>query len=141
MTTSQPAALSGAAHDFLESMKVPCVLATIGRSGGPVTSAVWYAIRDEHIIVSTPAGRTKANNVTANPRVSLLVDSRERPYSGVAVEGRATVVPDPGGEGWHFIVRRYLGDDPPAEILDRARTQERALIVITPLRARHWNLG
>jgi PPOX class probable F420-dependent enzyme len=141
MTTSQPPQLTGSARDFLENMKVPCVLATIGRSTGPVTSAVWYAVRGETIIVSTPAGKTKANNVTANPRVSLLVDSRERPYSGVAVEGRAVVVPDPAGEGWRFIVRRYLGDDALADVLDRARTQERALIVITPLRVRQWNLG
>lgn len=141
MTAPEVPRLNGPAREFLETMKVPCVLATIGRSSGPVTSAVWYAIRDDTIIVSTPAGRTKANNVTANPRVSLLVDSRERPYSGVAVEGRAVVAPDPAGEGRRYIVRRYLGDDAPAEILERARTQERALIVITPLRVRHWNLG
>jgi PPOX class probable F420-dependent enzyme len=141
MTAPKRAQLSGPPRNFLETMKVPCVLATIGRSSGPVTSAVWYAVRDDTIIVSTPAGKTKANNVLANPRVSLLVDSRERPYSGVAVEGHAVVTPDPAGEGWRFIVHRYLGDDAPGEILERARTQERALIVITPLRIRHWNLG
>ncbi len=141
MSQQQPSPLSGIARQFLLEMKVPCVLATIGRSGGPVTSAVWYAIREDHVIVSTPAGRTKANNVTANPRVSLLVDSRDRPYSGVAIEGRATLEPDPTGEGWRYIVRRYLGDDAPAEVLERAATQERALIVIRPLRVRHWNLA
>lgn len=140
MQLDQLPVLAGAARRFLEEMKVPCVLATIGRSGGPVTSAVWYAVRGDEIVISTPAGRTKAKNVQANERVSLLVDSRERPYSGVAIEGRAVLEPDPSGAGWRFIVQRYLGDDAPAEVLQRAQTQQRALIVVRPRRVRSWNL-
>ena len=128
------------AEAFLQGMKVPATLATIGRSGGPVTSAVWYAIDGGELIVSTPSGGTKARNVDANPRVSFLVDTRERPYSGVAIEGDARVVDDPDGAGWRFIATSYLGEPLPREILERFRASPRVLIRITPARVRTWNL-
>ncbi len=132
--------LSDAVRRFLVEMKAPGVLATIGRSGGPITSAVWYGIDGGDIIVSTPEGRTKANNVESDARVSFIVDSRERPYSGVAIEGRAAIVPDPGGVGWRAIATRYLGEPLPVEILQRFEANPRVLIRITPLRVRTWNL-
>ncbi|MDZ7728451.1 MAG: pyridoxamine 5'-phosphate oxidase family protein [Dehalococcoidia bacterium] len=102
---------------------------------------MWFALHEGELIVSTPADGTKANNVRANGRVSFIVDSRERPYSGVAIEGTARVVEDPGGELWRYIAVRYLGEPLPAEMVQRFQQRERAIIRIIPSRARPWNLG
>jgi PPOX class probable F420-dependent enzyme len=126
---------------FLQQTLTPGILATIGRSGGPVTSAVWYGINGTDLLVSTPEAGTKARNVRANARVSFIVDSRERPYRGVAIEGDAAVVEDPSLERWMAIARRYLGDELPEEFLQRARSRPRAIIEIEPKRVRSWNLG
>jgi PPOX class probable F420-dependent enzyme len=125
---------------FLLETRIPGVLATIGKSGGPVTSAVWYALEGDQIIISTPARGTKANRVHENARVSFVVDTKERPYRGVAIEGIAAVVADPHLAGWMTIAARYLGTDIPKGVTERVLSAPRAVIAITPLRARPWNL-
>jgi PPOX class probable F420-dependent enzyme len=141
VSETSAAAIPADALAFLREMRTPGVLATIGRSGGPVTSAVWYGIDGSALLVSTPEAGTKASNVRANGRVSFIVDSRERPYRGVAIEGNAVVVDDGNLERWMAIARRYLGDQLPAEFLERARLRPRAIIEIQPRRVRTWNLG
>ena len=89
-------------------MKVPGVLSTIGRDGGPVTSAVWFGFIETDILISTPAQRPKARNARANPLVSFVVDTKEMPYRGVAIEGLAEVVEDPEYALVMSIAHRYL---------------------------------
>jgi PPOX class probable F420-dependent enzyme len=121
-------------------MKVPAVLATIGSSGGPVTSSVWYGVHGDDVVVSTLAAGTKARRVRADPRVSVLIDTKDRPYRGVAIEGFGQVCPDPGLEAWMMIARRYLGPVLPATLLARGQAGDRAVIRSRPRRVRPWNL-
>ncbi|MGH8428844.1 MAG: PPOX class F420-dependent oxidoreductase [Solimonas sp.] len=125
-------------RSFLEEMKVPAVLSTLGRRGEPITSAVWYGIHDGDIVVSTPATRPKARNVRADARVSFIVDTKERPYRGVAIEGEAEVVEDPE----HIILRaigeRYLGPVMPDWMRQRTEGQARVAIRIRATRVRPW---
>ena len=125
---------------FLEQTKTPGILATVGRSGGPVTSAVWYALDGDTIIVSTPSDGTKANNVRRDGRVSFIVDTRERPYRGVAIEGEAAALPDPDLTLWRLIAHRYVGDDVSPEMRQRMESRPRALIRVVPRRVRPWNI-
>lgn len=141
MAAIQRQALSPEVRDFLASTKTPGVLATIGRSGGPVTSAVWFGLEGDAIVVSTPEGGSKARNAGRDGRVSFIVDSRERPYRGVAIEGRAQLQADAGLDRWRKIARRYLGDDLDEAMRRRAEAGPRIVIVIEPLRVRAWNLG
>lgn len=135
-----PARISPAAVEFLEKAAWPGVLATLSPDGWPRASSVWFALRDGCIVISTPAGRPKAANAGADRRVSFLVDTRERPYRGVAIEGLATVAPDPGGETVRAIGRRYLGPALPAEFEARIAAAERVVLVIEPVRVRTWGL-
>lgn len=119
---------------------MPGILATIGRSGGPVTSAVWYGLEGDLLVVSTPADGTKAHNVRRDGRVSFAVDAKERPYCGVAIEGRATVVEDDAHARWRRIAERYVGSPLPPEVEERSRVRQRVIIEIVPGRVRTWNL-
>jgi len=127
-------------RSFLLEARIPGVLATIGRSGGPVTSAVWYALEGNQVIISTPAAGAKARRVLEDARVSFVVDTKERPYRGVAIEGMAALNADPGLLYWRAIASRYLGADIPERFTERSRSAPRAVIAITPFRARPWNL-
>jgi PPOX class probable F420-dependent enzyme len=133
--------ISAAVRAFLESMKVPGVLSTIGRNGGPITSAVWFGFIEDDILISTPATRPKARNARANPMVSFLVDTKVRPYSGVAIEGAAEVLEDPDYELVMSIAHRYLGPELPPEMRERWVNTGRAALRIRPTRVRPWNLG
>lgn len=139
--SAKDAAIPAAALRFLLNTRTPGVLATMGRSGGPVTSAVWFTATQNAILVSTPEAGTKASNVRRDGRVSFIVDARERPYRGVAIEGTATLISDPELECWLQIAKRYLGPDLPGDVLQRGRAGPRAVIEIAPLRVRTWNLG
>ena len=127
--------------NFLESMKVPGVLSTIGRDGGPVTSAVWYALIEGRIVISTPAQRPKARNARQHPLVSFVVDTKAMPYRGVAIEGTAEVVDDPSKAMMELIARRYLGPQLPDAMRERIASNDRVIIRIEPQRVRPWNLA
>ena len=141
MASPGPARLSEPVRAFLASSLVPGVLATVGRSGGPVTSAVWYGLEGDTVLVSTPADGTKAANVRRDARVSFIVDAKDRPYRGVAIEGHAEAVDDLDLARWRAIARRYVGDDLSPEMRQRVESRPRAIILIVPRRIRTWNLA
>ncbi|MEP7216247.1 MAG: TIGR03618 family F420-dependent PPOX class oxidoreductase [Anaerolineaceae bacterium] len=125
---------------FLESMTVPGVLSTLSARGGPVTSAVWFGLHDGQVIISTPADRPKAKNARADGRVSFIVDTKVRPYRGVAIEGNAEVVEDPEEALMASIARRYLGSELPGWMEQRMAGADRVVLRITPRRVRPWNI-
>jgi len=128
---------------FLETMPVPCVLSTLRRDGHPITSSTWYGFSPEgDVIIATPAERNKAKNVRRDGRISVLVDTRERPYCGVAIEGRGEVETDPGGRLLGAIVGRYLGADEAQAMLGRLNGQDQRVIIrLVPQRVRQWGLA
>lgn len=125
---------------FLQQMTVPAVLSTMGRTGGPVTSAVWFGLHEGQVIISTPADRPKAKNARADARVSFIVDTKEMPYQGVAIEGEAEVVEDPEKALMAAIARRYLGPALPEWMELRMAASDRVVLRITPRRVRPWNI-
>ncbi len=123
---------------FLEEMKVPAVLSTLGRQGEPITSAVWYGFHEGDIVVSTPAARPKARNVRTDARLSFIVDTKERPYRGVAIEGEGEVLEDRDHVILRAIGERYLGPLMPDWMRQRTEGQARVAIRIRPTRVRPW---
>jgi PPOX class probable F420-dependent enzyme len=132
--------LSPAVRQFLEEMKTPAVIAFLRADGSPATSAVWYGFDEGDIVISTPAGRSKARHIGADRRISFIVDTREMPYRGVAIEGTAEVSADPEKAVMLEIARRYLGPDLPTRIYERAAAADRAVIRLQPVRVRTWGL-
>ena len=78
-------------------------------------------------------------NVRADPRISFIVDTKDMPFRGVAIEGTAELLDDPDGAILESIVVRYLGAD--GAVAARARMAargERVILRIRPLRVRPW---
>lgn len=69
------------------------VLATEGQ-GQPYANLVAFATGDDlrRIFLATPRDSAKHRNMTANPRVALLVDDRPKRGEGVAEAGAATII-------------------------------------------------
>ena len=138
----------GATHDDGRSaslprdMRVPCVISTLRPDGHPITSATWYGFIGDDIVVSTPAQRNKARNVRQDARISFIVDTKERPYRGVAIEGVAEIVADPDGAIIGSIIERYLGGAAAAETRVRLDSRgERVILRIRAQRVRPWAIG
>ncbi|MDQ6858146.1 MAG: TIGR03618 family F420-dependent PPOX class oxidoreductase [Chloroflexota bacterium] len=54
------------------------VLATVNPDGTAHLTVIWYARRDDEVIVNTTAPRKKSANIARDPRVSLLVGESDR---------------------------------------------------------------
>ncbi len=126
---------------FLDEAKWPGVLSTLSPQGAPITSAVWFALLDGEIVISTPASRPKARNARLDSRVSFIVDTKERPYKGVAIEGTATVIEDPEKRSMRTIAERYLGPVLPEAMEERIASTDRVMLRIHPARVRPWGFA
>lgn len=87
----------------------PAVMATVRPDGAPVSVATWYLWEDGHALVTMDAERRRLEHVRHDPRVSLTVLDGDRWYVHVSVQGRATLLDDPGLEGTDRIARHYTG--------------------------------
>lgn len=64
--------LTPAVREFLDSPRF-AVLGTVGRSGAPHLTVVWYERRGDELVFNTTATRVKTRNLSRDPRASLLV--------------------------------------------------------------------
>jgi PPOX class probable F420-dependent enzyme len=82
---------------FLQEQRV-ATLATTGPSGYPHLVAMWYAVIDGVLWFETKAKSQKAANLRRDGRVTVMVEAGHTydALRGVALEGRAAIVGDPG---------------------------------------------
>ncbi|NEW42471.1 PPOX class F420-dependent oxidoreductase [Nocardia cyriacigeorgica] len=88
--------------DFLVRSRV-ATLATLGASGAPHLTAMWYALIDgpdggrPELWFETKAKSQKAVNIRRDPRVTCMVESGQTydTLRGVSIEGRAEIIDDP----------------------------------------------
>ncbi|MBF6436220.1 PPOX class F420-dependent oxidoreductase [Nocardia cyriacigeorgica] len=88
--------------DFLTRSRV-ATLATLGASGAPHLTAMWYALIDTadgglpELWFETKAKSQKAVNMRRDPRVTCMVEAGQTydTLRGVSIEGRAEIIDDP----------------------------------------------
>src|SRR5689334_22830637 len=87
-------------------------LATYRKNGSVLLSPVWFDWAGGAITISLVHGDWKERHIRRNTQVSVLI-AEEASWPGRAAEftGRATVEPDPDGEGILRIASRYLDEE------------------------------
>jgi PPOX class probable F420-dependent enzyme len=75
--------LTRAERDFLHESRY-AVLGTTNQNGSAHLTVMWYALEGDEIMFNTVAGRRKPENLTRDPRASLIVPDG---YRFVRVEG------------------------------------------------------
>lgn len=82
-------------------------MTTVGPSGQPQSSPVWFVIDgDEVLMYSAPSPRL--DNIATNPRVALNLDSNEG-EDVVTIEGVARVVDGPPNDAHPAYQEKYRG--------------------------------
>ncbi len=76
-------ALTPAERDFLHEQHF-AVLGTTNENGSAHLTVMWYVLEGDEIMFNTAAGRRKPDNLTRDPRASLIVPDG---YRFVRVEG------------------------------------------------------
>ena len=104
-------------------------LATIGASGRPQLSNVWFLAEGDEIKMSLNTARQKVKNLQASPKVSLLIFG-EPPYRYLELRGDAEITPDDGYEFADKLGAKYKAN---IRVMDQPGHQ-RVVVRIKPAR-------
>lgn len=109
-------------------------ITTLLEDGTPSTHVMWVDADDEFMLINTETGRAKFRNVQRDPRVSVVVISKDNPYEYAEVRGRVveTVTGDAARRHIDELSVKYTGQpyDP------NAIQTERVILKIAPERQR-----
>jgi len=109
------------------------VLGTIGASGRPQLSGVWFLAEGDTVKLSLNTSRQKVKNLQVSPKVSLLIFG-EPPYRYLELRGDAEITPDDDYEFADKVGAKYGADlrtrDNPGE--------KRVVVTIHPQRVVAW---
>jgi PPOX class probable F420-dependent enzyme len=109
------------------------ILGTIGRSGRPQLSAVWFLAEGDTIRISLNTTRQKAKNLRANAKCSFLIPGTP-PYRYVEIRGDAEIAPD---DDYSFASQ--VGAKYGADLRERDKPGEsRVAVTIRPSRVVTW---
>ena len=111
------------------------VLGTIGASGRPQLSGVWFLTEDDTVKFSLNTARQKVKNLQADPKVSVLIFDEQSPYRYLELRGDAEVTPDPDYTFADKVGAKYGG----ADLRERDQPGDtRVVVTIHPTRVFAW---
>ena len=107
---------------FLTEGTRNAVVATIRAEGRPHAVPVWYVMDGDDVLIGTNEGTVKGQNLSRDPRVTVVVEDPAPPYSFVTIDGVAELVRDPEQirRGATEIGTRYLGPEQAAGFVEYA---------------------
>jgi PPOX class probable F420-dependent enzyme len=95
--------------DFLAKPRI-AVLATVGRTGAPATTACWYDLEDGKLLITMYADARRLQAIIDNPRVAMTIVGDD-PYQHVSLAGRVEKRwPDPELRVMDRLSMRYMGE-------------------------------
>ncbi len=110
------------------------ILGTIGSSGRPQLSAVWFLAEGDTVRISLNTSRQKTKNLRANPKCSFLIPGTP-PYRYVEIRGDAEIIPDDDYSFAGRVGAKYGGVD----LRDRDEPGDsRVVVTIRPARVVTW---
>ncbi|WP_282206098.1 PPOX class F420-dependent oxidoreductase [Kitasatospora fiedleri] len=86
------------------------VVSTVQPDGSPQSSVVWVKRDGDDILFSTVQGRRKHLNLVRDPRVSLLVNPADDPYTYFEARGEVTLTTEGGRELIDELSHKYRGE-------------------------------
>jgi PPOX class probable F420-dependent enzyme len=116
-------------REFLENPFVGTVT-DLRPDGSPHTTVVW--VDGDHgaeLSFNTARGRFKEQNLSRDPRISLLVVDPEDPYRWLSISGKAKLVDEGADEQIDRLSKKYLGKD---EYPWRNPSERRVTVQISP---------
>ena len=125
-----PAALPAELKALLDT-PVFVTVATVQPDGSPQVSPVWVKRDGDDLLVSTSVGRRKERNLRRDPRVSVVVQPFDAPYTYAEIRGTATLTTEGGDELMDELSVKYTGKKF-AEFNPSVDDAERVVVRITP---------
>ena len=107
-------------------------VATIQPDGSPQLSPVWVKRDGNDVLFSTTRGRRKEQNLSRDPRVSVVVQPFAAPYTYAEIRGVAALTTEGGDELIDELSGKYTGKNYAAFNPASGDDDERVVVRITP---------
>lgn len=109
-------------------------VATTRKDGTPHVTPIWFVLDGDDVIFTTHETSVKGKALMREPRVALVVDDQEPPYSFVMIEGDVTLSRDPSDLlAWATAIgSRYMGLDRAEEFGQRNGVDGELIVRVTP---------
>ena len=104
-------ALSEALKKLVDDTTVFAVVATLQPDGSPQQSVVWLMRDGDDLLFSTTVDRRKYKNLSREPRVNIMINPADSPYTYAEVRGTAALTTEGGPELINQLSRKYTGKD------------------------------
>ena len=118
----------------------PAVLTLYRADGEALISPVWFRVNGDAFEIVVAITDHKLEHLRRDPRCVLLIFETVPPFRGVAVRGRATLVPDAESQARLAIASRYLGPEDGRRYADLARRPPGMVVRVPTSDARAWDL-
>lgn len=126
------AALSDDLQKVIDDTPVFATVATIQPDGSPQLSVTWLARDGDDLLFSTTVGRRKETNLRRDPRVTVMINPANAPYTYAEIRGEATLTTEGGPELIDELSRKYTGKDYADFNPASADDAQRVVVRITP---------
>ncbi|MEU5922065.1 PPOX class F420-dependent oxidoreductase [Streptomyces sp. NPDC047141] len=126
------AALSDDLQKLIDDTPVFATVATVQPDGSPQLSITWLARDGDDLLISTTVGRRKETNLRRDPRVSVMINPANAPYTYAEIRGTATLTTQGGQELINELSRKYTGKDYADFNPASAEDSDRVVVRITP---------
>ncbi|SHH69231.1 PPOX class F420-dependent oxidoreductase [Streptomyces sp. 3214.6] len=128
------AELSDELKKYLDDSRVFATVATVAADGRPHLTVVWIKRDGDDLLFSTTVDRAQGKNIARDPRVTVMINPPENPYTYAEIRGTATLTPDPANDLANELSLKYTGQEyatfNPASKNDGARV----IVRVTPSR-------
>ncbi|MBB5117953.1 pyridoxamine 5'-phosphate oxidase [Streptomyces eurocidicus] len=128
------AALSDDLKKLIDDSPVFATVATVQPDGSPQLSVTWVIRDGEDLLISTTVGRRKEKNLRRDPRVSVMINPHNAPYTYAEVRGTATMTTEGGQDLIDMLSRKYTGKDYAAFNPAAGEDAERVVVRVAPRR-------
>ncbi|MFM9368108.1 PPOX class F420-dependent oxidoreductase [Streptomyces sp. Da 82-17] len=127
--------MSDSLSDELKALLDTPVFVTVGTiqpDGSPQLSPVWVKRDGNDVLFSTTVGRRKEKNMRRDPRISIVVQPFDAPYSYAEIRGSAEMTTEGGQELIDELSLKYTGKEY-AEFNPRSfKDAERVVVRVSP---------
>ncbi|MBL1095287.1 PPOX class F420-dependent oxidoreductase [Streptomyces coffeae] len=108
------------------------IVGTLQPDGSPQMSPVWVKRDGDELLFSTTMGRQKQRNIDRDPRVSVLVQPADSPYTYAEIRGAASYTTEGGDELIDELSLKYAGKKYAEFNPAAAQDNQRIVVRITP---------
>lgn len=129
--TTLPAVLPLAARDLFDTPEYVTV-ATVEPDGQPQLSIVWVARDGNDLLISTIAGTRKHRNLQRDPRATVLLSPKDRPWIYVEVRGAVTLTTEGGRDLIEALSHKYTTEERYA--YDDGTDHVRVVVRVVPIK-------